>query len=251
MPTASRLSCPRRPGAARRPGGGCEAFRRALGAARADLREEGLRSEEVRALELDGRGARLHDGRALGGGPGGEGNRPLRHRERRPPRARARLRARARPGAEAARDRRLRVVEGRQAPAALHEYEESLAPQHARRLLGARAGNRPAPQARRGRPRILADVRQVLARRRPRGLRARQRSLGRGRRLGQGHAADLRRVGHDRQRDVRLGLRRGVRPARRVPLEPGRREHRLLALRHEQCREVFPHQRHRHDVPRS
>ena len=35
------------------------------------------------------------------------------------------------------------------------------------------------------------------------------------------------------QRHVRLGLRGGVRPARRLPLEPGRRGHRLLAVRHD------------------
>ena len=46
------------------------------------------------------------------------------------------------------------------------------------------------------------------------------------------------------QRHVRLGVRRGAQPPRRLPLEPGRRAHRLLAVRHDRRRHLFADQRH-------
>ena len=82
--------------------------------------------------------------------------------------------------------------------------------EHARRLLGARpvAIERPSAKARRsGRQAVDAHVRQVLARRHARRLRARAQHLRRvaGRR--HDHAAHARRLDHDHQRHVRLGLR--------------------------------------------
>ena len=79
---------------------------------------------------------------------------------------------------------------------------------------------------------LVADVRQVLARRHARGLRARQQPLRRAARRRPRHRAHDDRLRHDHQRHVRLGLRRGARRARRLPLEPRRPAHRLLAVRH-------------------
>ena len=184
-------------------------------------------------------GKRLHDGRGLARRPTGRqrtSSATTRRRARAasssPPRALVPA-----PGREAARDRRLRVVQGRHAAPALHEHEEGLAPEHARRLLGARPRQRQAPQARR---RGGAESSLMFAKFSPDGdarrLRPRQRPLRRGPRRRAGHAPDRRRLGHDRQRDLRLGVRGGVRPARRLPLEPRRQAHRLLALRHERRR---------------
>ena len=109
---------------------------------------------------------------------------------------------------------------------------------------------RQAPEARRGQARGEPHVRQVLARRHARRLRPGQRPLGRGARGGKSHAPDLRRQPDDRQRHRRLGQRGGVRDPRRVPLEPERPGHRLLALRLERDRRVLPDQRHGHALPR-
>ena len=54
-----------------------------------------------------------------------------------------------------------------------------------------------------------------------------------------------------RQRHLRLGLRRGARPARRVSLEPGRPPDRLLAVRHDRDRRLHADQRHRLAVSRA
>ena len=64
------------------------------------------------------------------------------------------------------------------------------------------------------------------------------------------HAADDRRIGDDHQRHVRLGLRGGARRPRRLPLEPGRHAHRLLAVRHDRRRHLLADQRHRHALSR-
>ena len=105
-------------------------------------------------------------------------HRPLRRGDRRAPRARRRRRAWCRPGAQdRARHRRLRVVGRRRRAARLHQHREGVAAEHARRLLGARPRLGPADAARRRGAGLVADVRQVLARRHPRRLRARQRPL--------------------------------------------------------------------------
>ena len=85
-------------------------------------------------------------------------------------------------GAEAAaRYRGLRLVARRQQAAGVHQHPAGLAAQHTRRLLGARPDRGRTPEARRRRGQALhADVRQVLARRPPRGLRAREQPLRRG-----------------------------------------------------------------------
>ena len=98
--------------------------------------------------------------------------------------------------------------------------------------------------------RRLADVRQVLAGRDRASRTLRKRPLGRERRERRGPAADLGRLRHDHQRHGRLGLRGGARSARRVPLEPGREGHRVLALRHDGHRRVLADQRHGHALPR-
>ncbi len=150
------------------------------------------------------------------------------------------------PDAKPARDRRLRVVQGRLAPARLHQHQEGLAQEHARRLLGPGAGERQAPQSRRRGARVVVDVRQVLARRKAGGLRPRQQHLRPEPRRLADLAADGRRLRHGRQRNLRLGVRGGVRPPRRLPLEPRRPVDRVLALRHERRRSVLADQRHRH-----
>ena len=60
------------------------------------------------------------------------------------------------------------------------------------------------------------------------------------------HAADDRRIGNDHQRHLRLGLRRGVRRSRRLPLQPGRQVDRLLAVRQHRRRHLLADQQHRH-----
>ena len=119
------------------------------------------------------------------------------------------------------------------APADLHQHAQGLAPQHARRLLGARH-------------RVAASCTQLGGKARPTslmfakfspdatrvGLRARQRPLRRAAGRRRDHAADHRRIGDDHQRHLGLGLRRGARGPRRLPLEPRRPPHRLLAVRH-------------------
>ena len=87
-------------------------------------------------------------------------------------------------------DRRLRVVGGSRPAAGVHELEEGLAAEHPRRLLGARPRFGRAAQARRRRRAVDVDVRQVLAGRPARRLRARSRSLRRGRRRRCRHPAD-------------------------------------------------------------
>ena len=78
----------------------------------------------------------------------------------------------------AARHRRLRLVGRRQAAADLHQHEEGVAAEHARRLLGARHHSGGALKKLGGdAPDVVADVCQVLARRHARRLRARQQHL--------------------------------------------------------------------------
>ncbi len=58
------------------------------------------------------------------------------------------------------------------------------------------------------------------------------------------------RIGDDDQRHVRLGLRRRARRARFVPLEPGQRQHRLLAVRFHRRRHLLADQHDRHALSR-
>ena len=68
---------------------------------------------------------------------------------------------------------------------------------------------------------------------------------------------DARRLGDDDQRHLRLGRRGGARHPRRLPLEPGRQAHRVLAVRHDRRRDLHARRRHgralsdRHPVPLS
>ena len=93
-------------------------------------------------------------------------------------------------------------------------------------------------------------VREVLPRRNARRLRPEERSLRRRSGERKAHPSDLGRISHDHQRHLRLGLRGRVRPARRLPLEPRRKRHRVLAFRRQRHRGVFADQRHGHALPR-
>ena len=150
-----------------------------------------------------------------------------------------------------ARHRRLRVVGGRQAAADLHQHAEGVAREHARRLLGARrrasgdAAGRSAAQAPRASSLMFAKFSPDAHARR---LRPRQQHLRRApRRRAKSRAHDGR-IRDDDQRHVRLGLRGRARRPRRLPLEPGRPSHRLLAVRHDRRRHLLADQRHRHAV---
>jgi hypothetical protein len=57
------------------------------------------------------------------------------------------------------------------------------------------------------------------------------------------------RLTHAHQRELRLGLRRGVRHSRRVPVEPGWGTHRVLAIRRQRSEGLRPHQQHRLPLP--
>ena len=217
--------------------------------ARAHLRQEGFRGEDLRSLPVDGRREGLHDPGAFADGSRKQRPRPLRHGDGRAARDRAGVDARRR-RREAPRGGRLLVVGRRQASARLRQREAGLAPEDAGRLLGPRRGGRQAPEARGRRRRGEPHVRQVLTGRLEGRVRPRQRPLGRRSRNGQDHSADGGRVCDDHQRHRRLGLRGGVRDPRRLPLEPEWREHRLLALRRQRRRRLPADQRHRHDVSR-
>ncbi len=191
----------------------------------------------------------LHHGRTVARRARRQGRRPLRLGHRHAPRPRLRFEPRPDSRRPAARDRRVFLVGRREEAPPLHQHEEGLAAEHARRLLGPRPRDRPAAPGRRGQARVDADVRQVLAGRHPGRLRPGQRPLGRRPRLRPDHEADLRRQRDDHQRHGRLGLRGGVRHPRRLPLEPERARHRLLALRRQRHRRLPAHRRHRHALP--
>ena len=143
-------------------------------------------------------------------------------------------------------DRRLRLVGRRREAADLHQHAEGVAPEHARRLLGART-SRAAASSKLGAsaPAVVADVREVLAgRARASATCAATTSTSSGSTTAR-HAADDRRIGDDHQRHVGLGLRRGVRRARRLPLEPRRHVDRLLAVRQHRRRHLLADQQHR------
>ena len=110
-------------------------------------------------------------------------------------------------------------------------------------------GPRRAAPDRRGLPGLDPHVRQALAGRHAGGLRPGERPLRREPRRRGADPPHLRRLGHQHQRHHRLGLRRGVQAPRRLPLEPGREGHRLLALRRLRDRPVPPGEQHRHHLP--
>ena len=98
-------------------------------------------------------------------------------------------------------------------------------------------------------------LREVVARRVARGLRPRQQPVRGGPAHRRDHRAHERRVADDHQRHLRLGLRGGARPARRLRVEPRRPAHRLLPVRPDRRAGVRAHQLHRralsvhHQVP--
>ena len=176
-------------------------------------------------------------------------HRPLRRRHRRAAGAGRRRAAGAARPEERPGHRRLRLVgRQRQAPH-LHQHREGVAAEHARRLLGARDRVGQADAARRQGAGLDADVRQVLTRCHPRRLRARQRPVRRAAGRRPDHAADDHRLGDDHQRHLGLGLRGGTGRARRLPLEPRRPPHRLLAVRHLGRRHLHAAQQHRQRLP--
>ena len=116
------------------------------------------------------------------------------------------------------------------------------------RLLGAGPRGRQAPQAgRREREALDPDVRQVLARRGARRLRAGEQPVRGGSRQRRHHRAHHRRLPHAHQRHLRLGVRRGADELlrRRLALEPGREQHRLLAAQRRLGEELPSDQLHR------
>ena len=128
----------------------------------------------------------------------------------------------ARGRVRAPRDRRLRLVGGRPDAARLHQHAAGLARQHARRLLGARpaaagalrklGGTAPEASLMFAKFSPDGDARRVRARRTTSTSSASP----------TGRVTRLTRDGsrNDDQRHDRLGLRGGVRAARRLPLEP-------------------------------
>ena len=172
----------------------------------------------------------------------------LRCRHGRANRPRAGVAAR-RAWGDALRHRRIRLVERRPKAAHLHQYEESLARQHPRRLLGPRRGQRRAEETRRQGARVVADVRQVLARWDARRVRPRQQHPRRTPERRRDDHAHPRRIRDDDQRHVGLGLRRGAGPARRLPLEPGRTPDRVLAVRFDRRRHLLADRRHDRRLP--
>ena len=128
-------------------------------------------------------------------------------------------------------------------------HASGVAPPHARRLLGPRPVDRRSLAARPWLRRGTAHVRQVLARRDPRRLRLPKRRLRRATRRRRDHPGDTGRVGHADPRHVRLGVRGGVRVARRLPVEPRRRADRVLGARQLGHRRVRHHRQHQRALP--
>ncbi len=126
-----------------------------------------------------------------------------------------------------------RVLTRRVPGAAVCQHPEGLAAQHARRLLGDGSGAAESAQAGRRCGDLDADVRQVLARRRPRGLCAQEQPVSAEPRGSEDHRAHQGWLGDTHQRHLRLGERGGTGTARRVPLESGWFAHRVLAVRHQ------------------
>ena len=220
---------------------------------RPDLQGARLRCAAVRPGPLArGRHGLHHRGAPSGWRP--VRNRPLRRRDRRAQRARRRRPRLVPPGAEsAARHRRLRLVGGRQATADLHQHAARCGARTRAATTGCSTSRSGALDSKVGgheRPESLADVREVLARRDPRRLRARATTstssawtTARITQLTTDGSRD------DHQRHVRLGLRGGARRPRRLPLEPRRPAHRLLAVRHDRRRHLLADQQHRHALP--
>ena len=127
--------------------------------------------------------------------------------------------------------RGLLVVQRPQEAADFYQRQEGLAAAHARRLLGIRRGHRQADQAGRQGAGVVADVCHFLA-----GFN--QGCVGGGTQPvrgrpghGEDHAIDDGWIGRHYQRHFRLGERGGIRSAQLLPLEPGFRVDRVLAIR--------------------
>ena len=193
----------------------------ARAADRSHLPGERVRAAALRSGAMARRRHRLHHGRAIARRRGLR-HRSLRRRDRRAQRADLERAADAAGRTASARDRRLRVVGRCDQAADLHEHAEGVAPEHARRLLGAEHQGRRPQAARRRRAGSVVDVREVLAGCDARRLRARQQHLCRAAGRWPRDAADERRLGDDHQRHLRLGLRRRVRRPRRLPLQSRR-----------------------------
>ena len=101
-----------------------------------------------------------------------------------------------------------------------------------RRLLGARSYQPRTLPTRRRRPGLEPAVRQVLARRHPRGLRPRTQPVLPRSALPQDYDPDRHAQRTPHPRSLRLGLRGGVLHAGRLPVEPGQPVDRLLAIRY-------------------
>ena len=208
-----------------------------------------IRRRALRPGPLDDRRRHLHDARAERRSQGRPRPRSVRRRFGKAERPRLRGQARSGRGRGPAGHRGLRLVARRQGPHRLHQLEAGLAAEHPGRFLDLRAPHGPAPAARPGFRGLDPDVRQALARRPEGRLRRQERHLRRGPGLGPGRPADLRRRPRPHQRHLRLGQRGGVRHPRRLPLEPGQRLDRLLAVRHDPRPGLHHDRQHERPLP--
>ena len=126
--------------------------------------------------------------------------------------------------------------------------QTGVAAEHTRRLLGARRGDAEAPETRRRRRPVVADVRHAVAGRHAGRLRPREQPVRSGPAEPEDHPADHRRLEDAHQRHVRLGERRGTGPAELLPLESGRPTPALLAVRHHRRGGVSPRRQRRQQV---
>ncbi len=120
--------------------------------------------------------------------------------------------------------------------------------EYPRRFLGPRSREPSPPPARRhrrARAAVHDAVREILPRRQARGLRVGAQSVRRECRRRPHHPAHRRRLRHHDQWHLRLGVRGRTRPAGRIPLEPRRHAHRVLAARCHRRPRFPPDQQHR------
>ena len=158
--------------------------------------------------------------------------------------ARGRARPRARGRRAAPLHRRVPLLPGRLEGADIHQHPQGLAAEHAGGLLGPRPRERRAGAAGCGLRAHLPPVREVRPRRRAGRVPLPERPPRRGPRHPRDHAPHGHGLADAVQRHLRLGLRGGVVPARRVPLEPRRGEHRVLGDRRGGGRGLPPHRQH-------
>ena len=168
-------------------------------------------------------------------------------RRRAPRRCSCAARALVPPGQRAARDQRLPVVARQVAAADLHQHAEGLAPEHARRLLGARsrAGalkklGGDAPESSLMFAKFSPDGTRVAYVRAQQPLRRGSRDRRHHRSSRPTAAATTINGTSDWVYEEELDLRDGFR------WSPDGRAHRVLAVRHDGRRALHAHQRHRH-----